>query len=606
MRWFACLLSTAAFCANPAPPGFFLPDGVTPSKYTVVLSIDPNKDAFTGTVFIEVNISKPTSIIWLNAKDLETDFVQLSQGDVLRDARAHTASKELIEVDVSGAPVTGTWGIYIAYRGRLDDKAVLGAYRRKIEGDWYVYTTFTPIEARRAIPCFDEPRFKTPWDISIKIPQGQKAFSNAGQVGETPASDGQRIVHFGLTQPLPSELVAFAVGPFDVYQGQPAGHGTPVRAITPKGGAAQGKAAAETTVAVLPRLEAYTGIPYQFGKLDHLALADAAFGAVENPGLIVYLAREMLMLPGSETIPRMHALHLLEAHELGHQWFGDLVTQASWADVWLSEGFATWISEKVMDQEDKPERAHLGLIAARDRIMQVDASRRMRPVRVEPHDREGSHDIYNRFVYDKGGSVLLMLEAWLGEDRFRDGIRAYLQAHRFGNASAADLASALKDASGVDPTAVMHSFLDTAGLPRVSAQVECAGTARIRIRQSGASAIPVCYRGPGVSRSCTVMNGPTEEIDLPKDSACPAWIEPNAGGTGYYRTVWTAAQLAALAYKDLTPAERLTLAFDLGVMPTDRAAARAMLSKLSSDPEPEVARAAQDGLDPPSARGSVR
>jgi cytosol alanyl aminopeptidase len=606
VRWFAWALATAAFCASPAPPGFRLPDDVVPSKYTVVLSIDPNKDTFEGTVFIEVNILKPVSTIWLNGKDLEPEFVQLSQGDVLRDARARVANKELIEVDVSGSPVSGVWGIYISYQGRLDDRAVMGAYRRKVEGEWYVYTTFTPIEARRAIPCFDEPRFKTPWEISIKTPRDQQAFSNAAETGETTASDGQKMVHFGVTKPLPSELVAFAVGPFDVYRGQPAGHGTPVRAITPRGEAAEGKAAAETTVAVLPRLEEYTGIPYAFGKLDHLALADAGFGAVENPGLIVYLAREMLMVPGSETVSRIHALHLLEAHELGHQWFGDLVTQATWADTWLSEGFATWVSEKAMDQEDKPERAHLSLIVARERIMQTDGSRRTRPVRVEPRDREGTRDIYNRFIYDKGAAVLLMLEGWLGEDKFRDGIRAYLQEHRFGNASTADLAAALKSAAGVDPSAVMHAFLDAAGVPRVSFQIECAGVARVRIRQSGAAAIPICFRGPGVERTCEALDGPGRDLALPKESGCPAWIEPNAGGTGYYRTAWTSAQLAALSTKDLSPPERLMLAYDLRSLPTDRSAARAMLAKLASDPIPEVARAAQGGLDPPSARGSTR
>ncbi len=280
------------------------------------------------------------------------------------------------------------------------------------------------------------------------------------------------------------------------------------------------------------------------------------------------------------------------------------MTQSSWADVWLSEGFATWISEKVMDRELPPSRAHLSLIEARDRIMQIDSSRRSRPVRVEPHDREGTRDIYNRFVYDKGASVLLMVEAWLGEDKFRDGIRAYLDQHRFGNGSLADLAAALKAASGIDASAVLHSFLDLSGLPRVSVQVECAGTPRLKIRQSGASAIPVCFSGLGLSRTCAVLDAPSRDVDLPKGSGCPTWIEPNAGGTGYYRTVWTSAQLDALPLKYLSAAERLTLAYDLRAMSTDRAKARAILARLTADPEPQIAKAAQDGLDPPSGRGS--
>jgi alanyl aminopeptidase len=587
----AYVLAAFAFSASLPPPGFQLPDDVIPLKYNVVLSIDPNRDTFEGTVSIQLDIRKPTSMIWLNAKDIEPESAEVGS----EHARTRVINKELIAIDIP-LEVTGGYRLQLSYRGHIDDKGVLGAYRRKVDGDWYVYTTFTPIEARRAIPCFDDPRFKTPWEISIKVPQGQKAFSNAPETGESTAPDGQQTIQFAETKPLPSELVAFAVGPFDIYDGKPAGHDTPIRVITPKGHAAEGRPGAEASVAVLPRLEEYTGIPYPFGKLDHLALADGAFGAVENPGLITYLARELLMLPGTDTNPRTRTLRLLEAHEIGHQWFGDMVTQSSWADVWLSEGFATWISEKVMDEEDRPERAHLSLMAARERIMRTDDSPRTRPVRVQPGDRDGTKDIYNRFVYDKGAAVLLMLEGWLGEDAMRNGVRAYLNDHPFRNASTMDLEAELKLASGVDPSAVMHSFLDSAGLPRVSVQVECAPSPRLRIRQSGATAIPICYRGDGPTKSCAVVNGPTSDVDLPKGSACPTWIEPNAGATGYYRTTWTAEQLAALPLAQLSPAERLMLTYDLAAQPSNRPAARASLTKLSSDSEPEVAKAAQDAL----------
>lgn len=603
----ACALAAALFGATPPPPGFQLSNDVVPLKYNVQLTIDPSRDTFEGILSIRLDIRKPTSVIWLNAKDIEPDKdsgLDLKE-DVVISARTRVVNKELIAIDIP-REISGVWTLVLKYRAHLDDKGVLGAYRRKVDGNWYVYTTFTPIEARRAIPCFDDPRFKTPWEIRIRVPQDQQAFANAPQIEDMPAPDGTKFVRFAETKPLPSELVAFAVGPFDVYEGRPAGHDTPVRVITPKGHAADGKAAAEAAVAVLPRLEEYTGIPYPFGKLDYVALADGAFGAVENPGLITYLARELLMMPGTDTISRTHSLRLLEAHELGHQWFGDLVTQSSWADVWLSEGFATWISEKVMDQEDRPERAHLSWMPARERIMRVDDSPRTRPVRVQPGDREGSKDIYNRFVYDKGAAVLLMLEGWLGEMKMRDGARAYLRDHQFGNAAMPDLASELKLASGVDPSAVMHSFLDSAGLPRVSVQVECTPSPRLKIRQTGSSpappAIPVCYRGAGFTQSCSVLDSASRDVDLPKGSACPTWVEPNAGGTGYYRTSWTAEQLAALPLTQLSPAERLMLVYDLAAQPANRAAARATLTKLAADSEPEIAKAAQDAL-PTNGRG---
>ena len=612
MRWLALGFALVAVCA-PAPPGFRLSDDVVPLEYNLQLTIDPSRETFDGIVSIKLDIRKPTAVIWLNAKDIEPDRdsgLDLKE-DVYVLAHTRVVNKELIAIDIP-REISGVWTLVLKYRAHLDDKGVVGAYRRKVDGNWYVYTTFTPIEARRAIPCFDDPRFKAPWQIRIRVPQDQRAFSNAPQIEEIAVPDGTKFIRFAETKPLPSELVAFAVGPFDVYEGKPAGSlGTPIRVITPKGHAAEGKPAAEGTVAVLPRLENYTGIPYPFGKLDHVAEPEGEFGAVENPGLIVYLARELLILPGAETNSAVHALRLLEAHEMGHQWFGDSVTQRDWDDVWLSEGFATWISEKVMDQDDKPERAHLSLLGERERIMQIDESRRSRPVRVEPKDREGTKDIYNRFVYDKGAAVLLMLEGWLGEDKFQQGIRAYLNEHLFGNATAADLAAALKGASGIDPSAVMHSFLDVAGLPRVNIEVDCKSAPKIKIHQTGASAIPVCYRGSGIGRSCAVLDGSSKDVDLPEGSSCPTWIEPNAGGTGYYRTTWTMAQLAGLSLKDLSPAERLTLTFDLRVLDpktplNDRAAARAMLTRLASDTEPEVAAAAQEAGEKASGRGSSR
>ena len=289
--------------------------------------------------------------------------------------RSRRSTKEFIALELPSA-LSGRSIISLRYRGHLDDKSVMGAYRRMVEGEWYVYTTFTPIEARRAFPCFDELTLKASWEISIRVPRGNTAFSNARETAESDEPDGSKLIHFAATEPLPTELVAFAVGPFDVYE-------APMRVITPKGHAAEGKVAAESAASLLPKLEAYTGIPYPFGKLDHLAMADAGFAAVENPGLIVYLAKELLLAPGTENRENTRAVRFLEAHEMGHQWFGDMVTQADWNDIWLSEGFATWISEKMMDLEGPAARAHLASIATRERVMGLDASSKTHPVRVE-------------------------------------------------------------------------------------------------------------------------------------------------------------------------------------------------------------------------------
>jgi cytosol alanyl aminopeptidase len=591
LRALACwvLLAGSLHCQS-----FYLSNDKVPRKEAVLLTIDPARETFEGSVSIDVELRSPTSIVWLNAKNLVIRSASLTQGDLLSPVRNILNSGERIGIEVGQPLTTGTASVQIAYQGRLDDKSVVGPYRRKVEGEWYAYTTFAAIEARRAFPCFDEPFFKIPWDISIRVKDEDKAFSNGAQISETDEPGGWKLVKFATTEPLPSEMVAFAVGPFDVYDGGAAGHGTPVQVITAKGHAAEGHAAAEATAAILPRLEKYTGIPYAFGKLDHLALPAGAFGAVENPGLITYRTRNLLVPPNQETAAFTRALRALQAHEIGHQWFGNLVTQASWDDVWLSEGFATWISAKMMDQEETPERMHLAEIAARERMMAVDNPARSRPVRVAVNSREAARDVYNRVVYEKGAAILLMLEGWLGEDRFREGLRTYLKEHRFGNGTTNDLAAALRSASGSDTSRVLNTFLNTTGVPELRGQLQCTrdSAPRLRVTKSTPGSIPVCWRADRVASSCTLLEGPSTEIALPIGTACPAWFYLNSGGTGYYRTRWSQAPLLAL--RELTDAEKLTLVYDLRA--SKNASAQAALARLVSDADPDISNAAREAL----------
>ena len=241
-----------------------------------------------------------------------------------------------------------------------------------------------------------------------------------------------------------------ASDPFDVYEGAPAGHGTPIRIISPKGQREQSKLAAQATVDVLPRLEAYTGIPYPFGKLDHVAVPEFKFGAVENVGLITYKSTSLLFSARSmmkQKKPRR--IRALQAHEIGHQWFGDLVTQATWDDVWLSEGFATWFSAKVMDQE-QPQPVNYSHPSPRAKeSWPPTPALKTRPVRLEMHSRKDTESVYSQIVYQKGAAILMMLDGWMGEKKVRDGLREYLEAHKFGNATTADLESSLK---GISPS----------------------------------------------------------------------------------------------------------------------------------------------------------
>ncbi|MGH9721356.1 MAG: M1 family aminopeptidase [Bryobacteraceae bacterium] len=603
-----CLFGTALFAALPAPPDFRLPGNVAPVRYRIELRINPAQEIFDGQARIEVELRNSVSVIWLNAKDLTVGEASMKMRGKTRTLRAEAVAGEFLGLELDAPAGPGRAVLAIRYQGRLNEKPPVGPFRKKAGDDWFVFTTFTAIDARRAFPCFDEPRFKTPWDLTIRVKSGQKAFANAPAVREVDEPDGMKAVHFATTEPLPSEVVAFAVGPFDLLDGRPAGkRAIPVRVITPPNRREEGAEALRATGDVLRRLEAYTGIPYPYAKLDHIAMPEGAFGATENPGLITFRQTSLLIAPGKETEERVLRLRALVTHELAHQWFGNLVTQSSWDDVWLSEGFATWLSARVMDESQPAGRRRLSAVVARERIMEADAGKQALAVRRPLKNREEMASVYNRFVYQKGAAVLLMLEAWLGDERFRDGARVYLKRHRFGAATTADFASALQAASGTDASPVLRSFLDQTGIPNVRMRKVCepGASPRLQIEQTSVGrqwTIPVCWKADGSLRACVVLEGQRREIDLGRRAACPAWIFPNTAGAGYYRTAWDAGSLAALAdrgIRQLTASERLTLVYDLKALRRAgrlEAESERVLARLAEDVEPEIARAVQEAL----------
>ena len=576
------LVTFLLMAASPAPQ-WALPDDVTPVLHTIELKIDPRLPTFTGVATIAVELKNQRDIVWVNGRDLT---IQSAAIDAVK-ASAQVAHNEFIGLS-TGHPVgPGRVTLTLHFTAQLSVTAKSGAYRRQTEGDWYAFTVFTPIDARRAFPCFDEPRFKTVWNMAITVRPGDRPFSNGPEMGPAEITpDGMERTRFTPTQRIPAEVVAFAVGPFDVYDGGRAGQrNTRVRVLTPAGQMAAGKLAAESTRRVLPLLEEYTGIAYPWDKLDHVALPEGAFGAVENPGLITYLSRGLL-LPVDATAERIRALDGLEAHELAHQWFGNLVTQASWDDVWLSEGFATWFSADVLD----PDHARLEL--RRARIMAADDGPKSHAVRNPKHSRTEMESVYDQFPYQKGAGILLTLEAWLGKDKLRDGLRAYLNKHASGNATSADLATEL----GPEVKPVLDSMLDHKGVPMISGTFDCAkGVATISQPDAGFQVIPVCYRAQTDAPACVVMKKPVTEVAL---NGCPTWIVWNAGGLGYFHTRFTdVKKLPPL--QDLTAAERVTLALDLkwsmqqGALKEQDVAE--LLKVLAQDANPDVAAAAKPG-----------
>jgi alanyl aminopeptidase len=541
-RTLALLFLAAPLYALDPPPGFHLPDDVFPRKYTASLNIDPAMPAFEGSIQIEIELKTARTVIWLNAKELSVLHATIQTAGHSYPARATVIADEFLALEFATAIAPGPATLSLTYKAQLRQTPTSGAFRNNFENHWYAFTTFTAIDARRAFPCFDEPRFKTPWQLTLHIPRADTAYSNSDRLSETDEPQGMKAVRFAPTGLLASEVVAFAVGPFAVLPGASAGmKHVPVRIVTPAGHASEGADAAGMTDAIMSGLEQYTGIPYPWSKLDDVALPQGTFGGVEQPGMITYRMRALLS-PADPV-----RLRSLLTHELAHQWFGNLVTQSAWQDVWLSEGFATWLTFHMTDP------AHLSAIAARERIMAADEGPHTRPVRLEMHNRDEMKDIYSQFVYQKAGAILMMVEGWLGEDAFRDGLRTYLRAHSGGIAATDDLGQVL------NATAVLHNFLDRSGVPVVRAELRCEANRPPALAvEIDHGPVPVCWKGEGIARRCAVFETGRHEQVLDR---CPAWIYPNAGGTGYYRSEFDSHGLSD-RLDQLTPAERLTFDYD--------------------------------------------
>jgi alanyl aminopeptidase len=578
--------------ADPTPPpreDGRLPPGVRPTRYRLDLTIDPTKKSFAGRAELGVAIERPTRAIVLHGPGLTIRSATLRAGGatIHGDPRPRAAAgikgqlDELV-VQLDETAPAGEAELDFEYEAPFSDQ-LRGAYRVDEGGASYVFTQFEAIDARRAFPCFDEPGFKTPFEIAITAPKGSLAFANTKLVAQKETSGGLVRFEFEKTPPLPTYLVAFAVGPFDVLEGPK--DPVPIRLITTKGKTGLGKIALEMAPAYVGLLGKYFDRPYPYSKLDLLAVPNFAFGAMENAGLITFREELLLVDPEHASVSARRGVAIALAHELSHQWFGDLVTMSWWDDIWLNESFASWLSSKIVD-EYKPEmEARLDALGGKPFAMGLDSlptARKIRnPVRNMSDVAEtGAAGI----LYVKGEAVLGMIETWLGEEAFRDGMRRYVKKHEWGSVTSADLYAALTEVGhGQDVARTMDSFTDQAGVPLVSARLDCSGKgpALLELRQEEYRTldrkapsdklwkIPVCAvyeAGGALAKGCTLLDGREGRLELgPAGSprtTCPAFFYPNAGENGYYRVHLDRADLERLTGKALAklPArERLGL-----------------------------------------------
>ncbi|HEY4083572.1 MAG TPA: M1 family aminopeptidase [Burkholderiaceae bacterium] len=550
---FACVLSLFATRTPADPLPMRLGDDAQPQRYAVELRVDPEQPQFSGHVQIELKLKKPLTELRLHSRGLSVNHVLVRARGVNVHATVRPADEDSIWLRFDRPLPAGAVQLSLAFAGRTEDADAFGLFRLQEDKRWYAITQFEDVGARRAFPSFDDPGIKTPWTLTLIVPEGQQAFANMPLARNQPRRSiekGWQRLRFQTTPPLPSYLVAFAVGPFDVLEGPNAG-ATQLRYLTAKGHGAEASYAANVTPAIIAGLEDYFGMPHPFPKIDSLALPMAdGFGAMENVGLITY-QRSWLQAPAGAPSGRFEREYTsVAAHEIAHQWFGNAVTLAWWNDLWLNESFASWMGDKITAQLHPEWHWELeSMASARRRAMAADSLPGTRRVRQDVQTPEDLGTAFNAITYEKGEAVLSMFEAWLGPERMRNGVRRYLAAHAGGSARAEDFFAAMSQ-DQPELAGSMASFVEQAGIPQLDVQLRCEGKPQAVLQQRryqplGAHvepqlwALPVSLRTPaGVTR--VLMREQRMQVDLP-DAQCPAWLQPNAGGMGYYRSAFRGA-----------------------------------------------------------------
>jgi alanyl aminopeptidase len=566
--------------APAAEPTLRLPREFLPTGYAARLAIDPARSTFDGTITIAGDVAAKTEVVWLHGRHLAIKSAAASRGDPFATpapiGSALTVTphgEDLLELRADPPLEPDHWRLQLDYTGELDEINTTGAFKEKVGKTPYVYTQFEALYARRVFPCLDEPDSKVPWQLTLDVPKGDIAVSNTPMVKDTPMGDSHR-VEFAPTPPLPSYLVAFGVGPFDIVSAGTTKRGTPVRIITMKDRGAEAAYAAKTTPRLVDLLEDWFSMPYPYPKLDILVVPiTVGFGAMENAGLITFTERRVLM-EGKPSWERRARYARVAAHELSHQWFGDLVTTAWWDDIWLNEGFANWLENKITAKFEPAWHAEQNELDERLDALRADALTTARRIR-QPIETPG--DILNVFdgiTYDKGASVLDMFESYVGAETFQKGVREYVAARANGNATSADFVAAISKVAGKDLAPAFATFLDQGGAPQLEMTLECGRATHVDVVQqrfvppgSGAPAptkpwlVPVCvaYERDGKrAEACGQLDGPGGAIAL-DTKTCPRWVMPNVNARGYYTTLLAGVQVSALrdeAWPLLTWTER--------------------------------------------------
>ncbi len=517
--------------------------------YHIELSIVPEQDRFAGLVEISLELDAPADGIWLHGQNLEVSTLYVDTGTArLPGTWTQRTDDGVVRLTFPEPLPAGRATLHVEYEAQFNQE-LRGLYRVESDGNFYAFTQFEATSARAAFPSFDEPRFKTPFDVVLTVPKVAVAAANTPAERTVEMSPKLRRVKYVTTAPLPTYLLAWAVGPFDVVEEEPLPanairqEAIPFRGIAVRGQGRKLQYALEHTAAFVEALESYFGIPYPYPKLDIVAVPDFAAGAMENVGLITF-REPLLLLSANAPESQRRSFAYVMAHELAHQWFGNLVTMPWWNDIWLNESFATWMGNKVVEELHPEYRNDLSTLAYTHGAMNFDSLSSAHRIRRPVRDHHDIHNAFSAITYQKGGAVLEMFEQWMGPERFRQAIQLHLRRHANATASATDLLATLNAVDGRDIASAFRSFLVQPGVPLVTAQLRCdehgasVTLAQERYFPVGSKGdpdrswiIPICLRD-GSSEPCMLLQDPAAKRSLDR---CPSWWMPNRDAAGYFR-----------------------------------------------------------------------
>ena len=568
-----------------------LPEHVTPTNYDVKL--EPNFDTFTfqGAVTIKADVNQTTDSIVLNSAELEIQDVSVDSEcincdvlDVSINPYNETISIKLAkELDIG----TSNLRVQISFIGSLNDR-LLGFYRSQytdINGNekFLAATQFESTDARRAFPCWDEPSKKATFDVSLDIPDEMVAVSNMPIVSDVKGLAGRKTITFDTTPIMSTYLLAFIVGELGCIE-QSTKSGTLMRVWTTAGKEEQGRFALQTSVDLLDYYNDYFGIPFPLPKLDHLAIPDFAAGAMENWGAITYREVALLVDPENSSAGTRQIVAAIISHEMAHMWFGDLVTMNWWNDLWLNESFASWMGDKAVDAiHPEWDMWTQFLTADTASAFSLDGLSNSHPIEQEVNNPAEIGQLFDAISYSKGGSILRMLEDFIGPSDFQKGIRTYLTDHSYENAETQDLWNALEVSSGKPVAKVMDSWVKQTGFPMItfdtndnSSNINLSQTRFLYEHIEGAPEhvdetawyVPIKISSSEDNNVATILME-SRDLDIQLDTNTvseTSWFKLNPDQTGFYRTKYSESELVnlknAISKDQLSPRDRLGLQGD--------------------------------------------